>query len=324
MVGRPRSGEERGGTVSQTDGFESVEEAIEGLATQEYVAERPIGMAVFLALRLQKPLLVEGEPGCGKTDIARAVAGALGRDLIRLQCYEGLDAPSTLYEWNYPKQLLTIRLHEGQKDPRELEEEIFGERFLLKRPLLEAITHDGPRPPVLLIDEIDRADEEFEAFLLELLSDFQVTIPELGTVEAAHRPHVVLTSNGTRELSDALRRRCLYLWIDHPSFEKELRILRLRMPEMADRLGEQVVRAVQQLRGEQLYKTPGIAETLDWARAVRALEVESLDRETIRSTLGCLLKDRHDLERLRGEGIEEVVEAAAGAGGSADDAPGRG
>ncbi len=292
-----------------------VEALIEAMAREGYVADRAIATSVHLAGAMEKPLLVEGDAGVGKTEIAKVLARVLDAELIRLQCYEGLDVHTALYEWNYQKQLLRIRMaeeREGADD--EVAATVFDREYLLERPLLRAITR--PERPVLLIDEIDRADEEFEAFLLEVLSDFQVTIPELGTVEADERPRVVLTSNGTRELSDALRRRCLYLWIDHPDFEKELEILRTRMPELADRLGEQVVRVVHRLRDEKLYKTPGIAETLDWARAMRELGVESLDPETVRATLGCLLKDRHDLERLREDGLDALVEEAVAGDGA--------
>ena len=298
---------------------EEVERLIEAMGREGYVADRAIATSVHLAGAMEKPLLVEGDAGVGKTEIAKVVARVLDAELIRLQCYEGLDVHTALYEWNYQKQLLRIRVAE-ERDAADgdVTSTIFDREYLLERPLLKAITR--PERPVLLIDEIDRADEEFEAFLLELLSDFQVSIPELGTVEATHRPRVILTSNGTRELSDALRRRCLYLWIDHPSFEKELRILRVRMPELADRLGEEVVRMVHRLREEKLYKTPGIAETLDWARAMRELGVESLDAETVRSTLGCLLKDRHDLERLREDGLEALVEEAVAGEGTGEGA----
>ncbi|MEJ2311808.1 MAG: MoxR family ATPase [Gemmatimonadales bacterium] len=274
-----------------------------------YVADRAIATAVHLAQALGKPLLAEGEAGVGKTEIAKVLAEILGTELIRLQCYEGLDVHTALYEWNYQRQLLRIRVEEsGGTSPEELEATIFGREYLLERPLLRAITR--PEPPVLLIDEIDRADEEFEAFLLELLSDFQVSVPELGTIEATTRPHVVLTSNSTRELSDALRRRCLYLWIDHPSFEKELRILRTHRGRPPMEVDEEIVRFVQRLRASQLYKTPGVAETLDWAEALDSLGVTSLDGEVVRATLGCLLKDRHDIAALAANGLGEILEDA--------------
>ena len=275
-----------------------------------YVADRAIATAVHLGQALGKPLLVEGEAGVGKTEIAKVLAEILGAELIRLQCYEGLDVHTALYEWNYQRQLLRIRVEEsGGTSPEELEATIFGRDYLLERPLLRAITR--PVPPVLLIDEIDRADEEFEAFLLELLSDFQVSIPELGTIEATTRPHAVLTSNSTRELSDALRRRCLYLWIDHPSFEKELRILRTHRGRLPTEVAEEIVRFVQRLREGRLYKTPGVAETLDWAEALDSLGVQSLDEEVVRATLGCLLKDRHDIAALATNGLGEILEGAS-------------
>jgi MoxR-like ATPase len=290
-----------------------IEELIAGLDRIGYVAEREIATAVHLALRLGKPLLVEGAAGVGKTEVAKALASLLDAELIRLQCYEGLDVNTALYEWNYQKQLLRIRL-EG--DPggstSDIEETIFGPEYLLERPLLRAIRQE--RPAVLLIDEIDRADEEFEAFLLELLSDFQVSIPELGTVRAISRPHTVLTSNGTRELSDALRRRCLYLWIDYPTPEKELRILRARFPDFSPRLAEQTVQLVQRLRDERLSKTPGLAETIDFVAALRALDATRLDAGTVHDTLGCLLKDRHDAATLD----EETLEALLAPAGEAD------
>jgi MoxR-like ATPase len=294
---------------------------VEAMEAQGYVADRDIATAVHLARRLRKPLLVEGEAGVGKTEIAKVVAAAFDMELIRLQCYEGLDVATALYEWNYPRQILRIRMGEAEgASARELEETIFDREYLLERPLLQAISRE--KAPVLLIDEIDRADEEFEAFLLELLSDFQVTIPELGTVRARSHPYVVLTSNGTRELSDALRRRCLYLWVDYPSFEKELRILHARVPDLRTGLDEEVARFVQRLRQEKLYKRPGVAETLDWARALEDLGVRDLEPEIVRATLGCLLKDRHDmeglepaeLERLLASALEGPSEAPAGEG----------
>ncbi len=285
---------------------EEIRRVAEALELQGYVADRPIATAGHLARSLGRPLLVEGDAGVGKTEIAKALAGVLEAELIRLQCYEGLDVHTAVYEWNYQKQLLRIRLEDASEaSPEELERTIFGPEYLLERPLLAAITRE--EPPVLLIDEIDRADEEFEAFLLELLSDFQVSIPELGTVRAKTRPHVVLTSNSTRELSDSLRRRCLYLWIDHPDFEKELRILRARLPGVPEGLREEIVAFVQRLRRERLYRTPGVAETLDWAEALRGLGVEGLDAETVRATLGCLVKDRHDYGRVTPEEVDRLL-----------------
>jgi MoxR-like ATPase len=275
-----------------------IQALMEGAA---YITDPAISTAVHLAMRLGKPLLVEGHAGVGKTEIAKVLAQVLGTNLIRLQCYEGLDAATALYEWNYPKQLLRIKLEEREsRSVAEKEADIFAEPFLLRRPLLQAITQDG-QPPVLLVDEIDRADVEFESFLLEVLSDFQVTIPEIGTIRATHRPHVVLTSNRSRDLSDALRRRCLYLWIDYPSFEKELRILRTKVPGINERLGGQIARIMQSLRRMKLAKAPGIAETLDWAAALVALHADHLDAELVRETLGCVLKEMDDLKRLEAD-----------------------
>ena len=275
---------------------------IQALMEEEsYVTDRGVATAVYLATTLNKPLLVEGHPGVGKTDIAKTLARALDADLIRLQCYEGLDATTALYEWNYPKQLLRIKLEEGSdRTLAEKELSIFSEPFLLKRPLLQAITHEG-KAPVLLIDEIDRSDEEFEAFLLEVLSDFQVTIPELGTIRATSKPVVVLTSNRARELSEALRRRCLYLWIDYPTLDKELRIVRSKIPEIESRLADQVARFIQELRRMKLTKVPGVAETLDWAAALVALHASHLDAEVVRETLGCFLKEEADLRVVESE-----------------------
>jgi len=267
----------------------------------DYITDPAISTAVHLAMTLGKPLLVEGHAGVGKTEIAKVLAQALGTNLIRLQCYEGLDASTALYEWNYPKQLLRIKLEEREaRSVTEKEADIFSEPFLLKRPLLQAITQDG-RPPVLLVDEIDRADLEFESFLLEVLSDFQVTIPEIGTIRATHRPYVVLTSNRLRDLSDALRRRCLYLWIDYPSFDKEVRILRTKVPGVNERLAGQIARVMQSLRRMKLAKVPGVAETLDWAAALAALHADHLDAELVRETLGCVLKEVDDVKRLEAD-----------------------
>jgi len=266
-----------------------------------YITDPAISTAVHLAMTLQKPLLVEGHAGVGKTEIAKVLAQVLGTNLIRLQCYEGLDTATALYEWNYPKQLLRIRLEEREERPVAAKEaDIFSAPFLLKRPLLQAITQDG-QAPVLLVDEIDRADLEFESFLLEVLSEFQVTIPEIGTIVATHRPSVVLTSNRSRDLSDALRRRCLYLWIDYPSFEKEVRILRTKVPGINERLAAQVARVMQSLRRRQLLKVPGVAETLDWAAALAALHADHLDAELVRETLGCILKEVEDVKRVEAD-----------------------
>ena len=269
---------------------------------EAYVTDRGVATAVYLATMLKKPLLVEGHPGVGKTDVAKVLARVLDADLIRLQCYEGLDATTALYEWNYPKQMLHIKLEETSgRSTAEKEASIFGEAFLHKRPLLQAITHHGERGPVLLIDEVDRSDEEFEAFLLEVLSDFQVTIPEIGTIAATHQPTVVLTSNRSRELSDALRRRCLYVWIDYPSLEKELRIVRAKVPGIEERLAAEITSVMQAVRRMRLVKVPGIAETLDWATALVTLHAARLDAEVVRETMGCFLKDEEDLRLVAAE-----------------------
>ncbi|BBM74083.1 AAA family ATPase [Rhodothermus marinus] len=280
---------------------------IEGLEQQGYVVDEALATVLYLVLTLRRPLLVEGDAGVGKTEIAYALAGYLDTELIRLQCYEGLDVHSAVYEWNYPRQLLAIKLWERSDVPlEERERHLFSETYLLARPLLKAIQAEA-KAPVLLIDEIDRADEEFEAFLLELLSAFQISIPELGTIRARHVPYVVLTSNRTRELSDALKRRCLYYWLDYPDEAKELRIIRKRLPDIETELARQVVRFVQALRRERLHKIPGIAETLDWARALVALGVRRIDEATVARTAGCLLKSAEDLERLRNHVLEELL-----------------
>ena len=269
------------------------------LEEQVYVADAAVATALYLSMALGKPLLIEGPAGVGKTEIAKALANALGTKLIRLQCYEGLDATTALYEWNYPKQLLHLKLEESSSaSEAEKEAAIFGESFLLKRPLLQAIT-ERERAPVLLIDEIDRSDEEFEAFLLEVLSDFQVTIPEIGTITATHRPHVVLTSNRSRDLSDALRRRCLYHWIDYPSLEKEREIVRAKVPAIGNALSEEVTRVIQSSRTMGLSKIPGVAETLDWANALVALQATELNDEIMAETIGCFLKDETDIATFK-------------------------
>jgi len=276
-----------------------------------YVAEPEIATAVYLAREMRKPLLVEGEAGVGKTEIAKVLARMLSTELVRLQCYEGLDTNTALYEWNYQRQLLRLKIAERENsDPDKLEDLIFGREYLLERPLLRAITRrEGPA--VLLIDEIDRADEGFEAFLLELLSDFQITIPELGTIRAEHVPVVVLTSNRSREIGDALRRRCLYLYVEHPDFEKELRILRGKVPAVSEQLATAVTRFVQKLRGQQLRKLPGVAETLDWAQALVRLHRDALDAETARATLGCLLKDEQDIKATGEQKLAELLAYAS-------------
>src|SRR5215208_8079857 len=274
---------------------------------QSYVTDRAIATTTFLASELRKPVLIEGQAGVGKTEIAKVLATALDTELIRLQCYEGLDVNTALYEWNYPKQMLRIKMEEGRDvSVEDQETHIFSDDFLLKRPLLRAISAKD-KSPVLLIDEVDRADEEFEAFLLEVLSDFQVTIPELGTIKSDHRPYVVLTSNRTRELSDALKRRCMYLWIDYPDFAKELRIITTKVPNINERLARQVAAFMQAIRQVKLNKTPGVAETLDWAMSMMALHQDHLEQETVRETLGAFIKDRDDVARLSGKPIEVLV-----------------
>ena len=280
---------------------EEVRNIQELLRRQAYVSDAAVATSLYLAMALGKPLLIEGPAGVGKTEIAKSLSLSLDARLVRLQCYEGLDATTAIYEWNYPKQLLRIKLQErAAASAAEKEAEIFSEPFLLKRPLLEAIT-DQTSSPVLLIDEIDRSDEEFEAFLLEILSDFQVTIPEIGSIKATHRPYVVLTSNRSRELSDALRRRCLYLWINYPSFQKELEIVRAKVPAIGEALSTEVTRMIQAVRKLNLAKTPGVAETLDWASALVVLNASQLDEEVIAETAGCFLKDEADLRKFESE-----------------------
>ena len=288
---------------------ESVDATSELLLQHDYIADRSLATGVFLSLALGRPLFVEGEAGVGKTEIAKVLSTALGRRLIRLQCYEGLDVATAVYEWNYPRQMIEIRLAEasGDDDRAALEAGIFSERFLIRRPLLEALEPHPNGPPVLLIDELDRADEPFEAFLLEILSDFQVTVPELGTFRAEQPPVVVITSNRTREIHDALKRRCLYCWIDYPDAARELRILRARAPEVAEALTRQVVGFVQALRDHELFKRPGVAESIDWTRALQALDRTSLDPQTVDDTLGVLLKYEDDLSRIRGDEAASIL-----------------
>jgi len=282
------------------------------LEQQAYIADRGLATSVYLALTLQRPLLLEGEAGVGKTEIAKVLASGLETELIRLQCYEGLDINHAVYEWNYARQLLEIRLMEaaGGVDRNAATRQLFTEEFLIQRPLLRALSSTGEHPPVLLIDELDRADEEFEGFLLELLSDFQVTIPELGTIRAAKPPIVIITSNRTRELHDALKRRCLYFWIDYPDFEKELRIVTTKVPGAAASLARQVTAFVQELRSVELYKMAGVSETLDWIAALVALDQRELDPSTIEQTLGILLKNHEDIEALRGDRIADLMNRA--------------
>jgi MoxR-like ATPase len=298
---------------------QSIDQLEELFARQLYVADRSLTISVYLALQLRRPLFLEGEAGVGKTEIAKALAAALGTELIRLQCYEGIDVAQALYEWNYPRQLLEIRLLEASHalDRAHATKELFSEAFLIKRPLLQALEQTGGRRPVLLIDEIDRADDEFEGFLLELLSDFQVTIPELGTIRAAVPPIVVLTSNRTREIHDALKRRCLYHWIPYPDFAKEYAIVTTRLPDVPARLARQVTAFVQDLRQADLHKLAGVSETLDWVAALVALNQDRLDEEIVNHTLGILLKDHEDIESMRGARVAALI---ARAGDVADSA----
>jgi MoxR-like ATPase len=292
----------------------SVESVQAALQAQQYISEPRLATAAFLALRLPKPLLLEGEAGVGKTEVAKALATTLDTNLIRLQCYEGLDASNAIYEWNYPRQMLAIRLAEGGAvDGERAMDQIFGPDYLIERPLLQAVRHSG-KPPVLLIDEVDRADEEFEAFLLELLSDFQITIPEVGTIRAPAPPMVIITSNRTRELHDALKRRCLYHWIDYPSIEKELRIITTKVHGISERLARQIARFIHSLRHEDLYKLPGVAETLDWAAALLALNQQELSAETASMTLGAILKNQEDIQAIRRDRLVDMVGVAAGSG----------
>jgi MoxR-like ATPase len=290
----------------------------DALARERYVAERPLAVSIYLAAKLRRPLFLEGEAGVGKTEVAKVIAAALGTPLIRLQCYEGLDVSQAVYEWNYSRQLLEIRLLEttADLDRAAASRELFTEAFLIKRPLLRAIEQTGTFPPVLLIDEIDRADEEFEGYLLEFLSDFQVTIPELGTIRATEPPIVVITSNRTREVHDALKRRCVYSWIPYPDFDKELRIVSSKVPGVSDRLARQVAAFVQELRTVDLYKAAGISETLDWAAALVALDRDTLDADAIGDTLGLLLKNQEDIDSVRGERIQTLLARAFAHAGS--------
>jgi MoxR-like ATPase len=289
----------------------NVGELAQALAGQRYVADDSLATTLYLALALGKPVLLEGEAGVGKTEVAKALAGALGRTLIRLQCYEGLDTASALYDWDFAKQMLEIRLAElGGTARADVEKTIYSERFLLRRPLLQALSPDPAGPPVLLIDELDRTDEPFEAFLLEVLSDFQVTIPELGTVRAPAPPIVVVTSNRTREIHDAIKRRCLYHWIDYPSVDRELAIVAARAPEVPAKLREQIVAFVQKLRAADLFKVPGVAETLDWGHALVSLGAVELDQATVEATLGVLLKYQDDLAQISGPAAKALVDAA--------------
>jgi MoxR-like ATPase len=287
----------------------SIDDTAALLAGADYVAERSLATAVFLALRMKKPLFLEGEAGVGKTEIAKVLSGTLGRKLVRLQCYEGLDIASAVYEWNYPRQMIEIRLAEaeGVKSREGLEEDIFNEKFLIRRPILQALEGDLAGPPVLLIDELDRTDEPFEAYLLEVLADFQVTIPEIGTVKAEEPPIVVITSNRTREIHDAVKRRCLYHWVDYPNAARELEILRRKAPGASEKLSQEVVGFVQRLRKMDLFKLPGVAETIDWSQALVALDTLALDAETINNTLGALLKYQDDIARVQGSEAARIL-----------------
>jgi MoxR-like ATPase len=288
----------------------SIDATLALLAKADYIADRSLATVLYLALKMGRPLFVEGEAGTGKTEIAKVLAQTLGRRLIRLQCYEGLDVSAAVYEWNYGAQMIAIRLAEaeGEGDRERIEHDVFSERFLIKRPLLQALEPDPAGPPVLLIDEVDRTDEAFEAFLLEVLADFQVTVPELGTVKAAHPPIVVVTSNRTREVHDALKRRCLYHWVGYPDAARELAILRAKVPGVPKKLSEQVVAFVQALRKEDLFKVPGVAETLDWAGALTELDVVALDPATVSDTLGALLKYQDDIARLDGSKVKALLD----------------
>jgi MoxR-like ATPase len=290
----------------------SIDETLSLLKSARYVADRPLATVLFLALKLGRPLFLEGEAGVGKTEIAKVLSAALGRRLIRLQCYEGLDVASAVYEWNYAGQMMAIRLAEagGAVDRAQLESDLFSERYLIKRPLLQALEPDTAGAPVLLIDELDRTDEAFEAFLLEVLADFQVTVPELGTIRAEHPPIVVITSNRTREVHDALKRRCLYHWIDYPDAERELAILRARAPDAPEKLSREIVAFVQAIRKEELFKAPGVAETLDWAAALIELNAVALDPSLVSDTLGVLLKYQDDIQKMQGTKAQEVLDAA--------------
>jgi MoxR-like ATPase len=292
--------------------FQSIEDLQGLLHDKLYVADRGLATSIYLALKLERPLFLEGEAGVGKTEIAKVLAEILSTELIRLQCYEGIDVSQAVYEWSYTRQMMHIRLAESRGEKLE-EKELFGPEFLLERPLLKAIDPASKKPPVLLIDEIDRSDEEFEAFLLEVLSDFQITIPEIGTIQAKKKPVVVVTSNRTREVHDALKRRCLYFWIDYPTFQKELEIVRTKLPDASEKLARQVTAFVQELREIELYKVPGIAETLDWTRALVALDKEALDESVVEDTLGAILKYRDDVDKVRGERARAILVRVAAA-----------
>lgn len=287
--------------------MQTIESLQETLRSHLYIADRGLATAIFLALKLQRPLFLEGEPGVGKTEVAKVIADLQKTDLIRLQCYEGLDVNQAVYEWNYTRQLLHIRLMEAAGE-RSSEAELFGPEYLLRRPLLQALENQKGDSAVLLIDEIDRSDEEFEAFLLEVLSDFQITVPEIGTIRAERPPVVILTSNRTREVHDALKRRCLYYWIDYPSFEKELEIVRAKVPDASEALAKQVTGFIQELRRIELYKVPGVAETLDWTAALVALDQQALELDIVEDTLGVILKYQDDVVQVQGEQARQILD----------------
>ncbi len=291
----------------------SIDDLQNGLRTHLYIADRGLATSIFLALKLSRPLFLEGEAGVGKTEVAKVLARLLDTDLIRLQCYEGLDVHHAVYEWNYSRQMLHIRLLEARGE-RADEAELFGPEFLLRRPLLQAIENARQKAPVLLVDELDRSDEEFEAFLLEVLSDFQITIPEIGTIKAERPPVVVITSNRTREVHDALKRRCLYYWIDYPTFDKEFEIVRAKVPQAPARLARQVTGFIQELRQTDLYKIPGVAETLDWTAALVALDRQALEPSIVEETLGVILKYQDDVEKVRGESLKAILERVRATG----------
>ena len=289
----------------------SVDAVVDMLRSGNYVGDRSLSTALYLGLKLGRPLFLEGEAGVGKTEIGKVLSEALGRRLIRLQCYEGLDVSSAVYEWNYSMQMIDIRIAEaaGQQDRERIEDDIFSERFLIKRPLLQALeTGESGEPPVLLIDELDRTDEPFEAFLLEILSDFQVTIPEIGTVKAAKPPIVIITSNRTREIHDAIKRRCFYFWVNYPNAQREMEILKVKVPDAPEKLTQQVVEFVQHLRNRDLFKLPGVAETIDWTNALIQLDKIDLDPETVNSSLGVLLKYQDDIEKIQGSEAAQILD----------------
>ena len=293
--------------------FDSIENLQEELRKQNYIADRTLATTLYLSTAMKKPIFLEGEAGVGKTDVAKVLAQITDSRLIRLQCYEGLDVNTSLYEWNYAKQLLRIKMEEGSKGAREaLEETIFSSEFLIARPLLEAIQDGNEKSPVLLIDEVDRSDEEFEAFLLEVLADFQISIPEIGTITAKHKPYVILTSNRTRDVHDALKRRCLYLWIDYPTFEKELEIVTVKMPGIGESLARQICNFMQGFREVDFYKKPGIAETLDWASALVTLHKKDLDSDAVNETLGAIFKYQEDVIRAKEEAVPMLMSRYAG------------